>query len=291
MLALSKYEPGNANEHFTLSIGSPWSQRRFCKLQYPEWAYVALSEFCLLGYTGERASHLRPEEFPALAVSEDGRRASYALDYPTGVRFAARVDLVGDDTVEMELKTINGADAYFPGIDFMPCFLLVGMGEEFSSIDHSLKLFQSTDGLLTFDDLHHGEGRPLTEAEKESYRVKIPVENTVGTYGPRWLNGVWGASEMPVRETAALPFIARKSAGADRYIAVFWPRARYIFSNSELACLHADVTVPNCPAGEEVSLHGRIVFHEGDVDSLVTRVGKELEELSGKDNVWAEWHE
>ena len=124
-----------------------------------------------------------------------------AVDYPTGVRFAARIDTAGDDTVEMELTTANGAQRYFAGIDFMACLGLIGMGDEFASVDHSLKLLQSSDALISFDDLHHSDGRPLTESEKASYHVKIPVENTVGTYGARWINGVWRASETPVRES------------------------------------------------------------------------------------------
>jgi len=56
ILSLSKYEPGNPNEHFTLKIQSPWSAQAFCKYQFPEWAFIAMSEFCLLGYIGKAAS-------------------------------------------------------------------------------------------------------------------------------------------------------------------------------------------------------------------------------------------
>ena len=61
-------------------------------------------------------------------------------------------------------------------------------------------------------------------------------------------------------------------------------------SNSGLACIHTDVTVPHCPGGEEVSLHGRIIFHEGDMQSLLERIEKELDELSLKDKLCSEWH-
>jgi len=288
MLSLSKYEFENPKEHFTVRIQSPWSPDAFCKCQFPEWAYVAMSEFCLLGYLGAEATHLQPLEFPAVAVSPDGSSVSYALEYPTGVAFSASMAACGADTLEMELKVTNRSKRFFPGIDFAACLNLTGMGVEFASIDHSLKIFVGERGHLCFNELHYSDGKPL--AENEKMYARLSVEGTPGVYEKLWCNGAWTHYDRQILEKARLPFIARKSAEAERFVGVFWPRARYIMSNSGLACIHADPTIPNCPSAEEVALHGRIIFHEGDVQSLVERVERELAELSSKDRVWKKWH-
>ncbi len=288
MLLLSKYEPGNPNEHFTLKIQSPWSAEKFCKYQFPEWAFIAMSEFCLLGYIGKAASHFQPRAFPEMSFSPDSMSAWYVLEYPSQVRFNARVAVVAADTIEMELTLANQADRFFPGIDFHACLNLSPMGEEFADVNHSLKVFMSSGGLSSFHDLHWADGRPLTEDEKRY--AKMSVKGSAGVYEKVWSNGTWKEYDKLILEKSSLPVIARKSACANRFVAVFWPRARYVMSNSDLACIHADPIIPNCPGRDEVSLHGRIIFHEGDVQSLFERTEKELAELSLKDKVWTQWH-
>jgi len=146
-IALSKFEPENPDEHFTIRIQSPWSDDQSCKYMFPEWAFVAMSEFCLLGYLGPRCTHLQPWVFPELGFDRDGATASYSLEY-----------------------------------------------ENF------------------------------------------------------WSNGEWTEYAKPILEQIDPAFIACKSATADRFVATCWPRARTVLSNSGLACLHADPTVPNVPS-------------------------------------------
>jgi hypothetical protein len=288
MLSLSKFEPENPGEHFTITIHSPWSEGAFCKYMFPEWAFAAMSEFCLLGYIGRDASHLQPREFPQMRISPEGSSASYALDYPSGVSFGASAVVTSPDTVEMEVKVTNRSKRFFPGVDFAACLNLIPMGEEFASIDHSLKVFTGEKDMLSFNDLHYAGGSAVPESERTYARIS--VKGTPGVYEQSWSNGVWRRSCRLILEKAGMPFIARKSATTDRFVAVFWPKARYVMSNSGLACIHADPTVPNCPGGEEVALHGRIIFHEGDAGSLRRRIEGELAELSRKDRVWKHWH-
>lgn len=255
---------------------------------FPEWANIALSELILLGYIGKDATHLLPLEFPELQFAEDGLSASYAVKYPTGVTLEASTRVISADLVKMELTVTNRAKRFFPGIDFTACLNLIDMGEEFSGPDPGLKIFTANGALTSFDCLHHPDGRELSMAEKAF--VAVPVQGSVGCYENFWSNGVWTRNRQPVIEKASLPFLARKSADDDRFIAICWPRARFIMSNIKLACLHADPTVPNCPSGEQVSINGAIIFHQGSPESLVRRITQELESLAKEERVWTEWH-
>ena len=151
MLRLSKYQPGNPNEHFTINIHSPWAESQTCKFMFPEWATIAMSEFVLLGYIGKGASHLLPVEFPELRFTEDGLSASYSVEYETGVILEASVSIVNADMAKMQLKVTNHAKRFFPGIDFTACLNLTDMGEEFSGADPRLKLFVCNEVVIAKD--------------------------------------------------------------------------------------------------------------------------------------------
>ena len=258
------------------------------KYQFPELAYIAMSEFCILGYMGKECTHLYLENFPKLSFTEDGSLASWSVTYPTGVTLSGKVAVVSESVIETQVKVVNKSKRYFPGIDFTACLQLTEMQDEFSSIDHKLKYFLSTDGVKTFDELHHKDSKCFEEAEK--MYLKLSVAGTSGVYKEQWANGEWTKYSRPVLEQAELPFIARKSNLHDRYVAVMWPRGRTILSNSGLACLHADPTVPNCPSGEEVSVHGAILFHQGDLASLMKTTQQLCQSLTKKDKVWKKWH-
>jgi hypothetical protein len=289
MIKLSKYKPDSGNEHFTLNIQSPWSDNHFLKYQFPEWAHIAMSELCLLGYIGEKSTHMPPQQFPDLCFADDGLKAWWSLTWPTQVTLEGEVAVVSERKIETRLRIVNRADRYFPGIDFCNCLNLLEMGDDFNSPDAALKYFVSTEGLKTYDELHHESGRLLTDAEKGF--VNLSVAGTPGVYRNTWSNGVWTEhTATPVLEKAQLPFIARKSASQEQFVAVIWSHGRTLLSNDVLACLHADPTLPNCPSGEEVAIHGAIVFHEGDLPSLAASAEQHLQELKAKDNVWKTWH-
>ena len=259
------------------------------KYQFPEWAYIAMSELCLLGYIGEKSTHLQPQQFPDLSLAEDGLKAGWSLTWPTDVTLEGEVAVVSERKIETRLRIVNRAERYFPGIDFCSCLNLLDMGEDYNSPDPTLKYFVSTEGLKTFDTLHHENGRALTDIENGF--MNLSVAGTPGVYRNYWSNGVWTEhAATPLLEKAGLPFIARKSASHDRFVAVIWSHGRTILSNNILACLHADPTLPNCPSGEEVAIHGAILFHEGDLASLVENAEQQLQELKAKDNVWKTWH-
>lgn len=289
MIKLTKYKSDSWNEHFTIKIQSPWSEDHFMKYQFPEWAYIAMSEFCLLGYIGKKSTHLQPKKFPDICFTKDGSKAWWSLTYPTNVTLEGEVAVVSEKIIETRLRIVNRAKRYFPGIDFCTCLNLLEMGENYNSTDPGLKYFVSTEGLKTFDQLHHENGRELTDEERGF--VKFSVAGTAGVYGNYWSNGVWTEhTTTPILEKAKLPFIARKSASEDRFVAVIWSHGRTILSNNVLACLHADPTLPNCPSNEEIAINGAILFHEGDLTSLVNSVEKNYQELKEKDKVWKTWH-
>jgi hypothetical protein len=290
MINLRKYKPEAPDQWFTVEITPPWEDAGTCAYRFPEFAYIALSEFRLLSYNGPNPPHpphMMPVEFPTFQFSDDGSGAWYSLRYESGVELEARIEAAATDTVELTLTVNNRSCQYFPGIDFVNCLEMTEMGTEFSSIRHDLKLFWSDHGLESFANLHWRDGRPLTLQDK--MKVHMHVAGTP-EYLQMWANGGWvDMSEYRPQEEAFMPFLARKAQSSDRYVAVLWPRASTLLSAADIACLHGDVTVPNCPPGETVRLHGCIVLHEGSEAGFIERMQSTNDELAAKDVIPPVW--
>lgn len=290
MLNLKKYAPMQENQWFTIAVDTPWEGAGQCSYMFPEFAYIAMSEFRLLSYSGPRPPyppHMLPVQFPELEFTDGGKKAGYSLRYDAGVKVEARMEVVGPNVVEMTLTLQNDSEQYFPAIDFTNCLNLTGMGPEYASIRSDLKLFWSEQGLASFNDVHYRDGRPLTSEDKQY--VMLHVKGTP-EYIATWANGGWyDRTGIRKREEALMPFLARKAESCDRYVATCWPSASTLLSNSGLACMHSDVTLPNCPSGAVTQLHGCILFHEGDQASFIERICALNRRLASHDLVPEPW--
>jgi hypothetical protein len=60
------------------------------------------------------------------------------------------------------------------------------------------------------------------------------------------------------------PYGACRDDKGNRWIIVAWEPCHRVWGNAPCPCLHSDPRFPDCPAGEERVVRGRLSFHEGD---------------------------
>lgn len=70
---------------------------------------------------------------------------------------------------------------------------------------------------------------------------------------------------------ADIPFIARKHRTKERYIGLLWNAAATGAANPRHPCMHINPVLPVCPAGTSVKIEGMVLFHDGDMESLVAK--------------------
>ena len=63
---------------------------------------------------------------------------------------------------------------------------------------------------------------------------------------------------------ADLPMMVTVSSKAERLVACTWLADTYSLLNNPLhPCMHADPALPDLPAGESATIHGKLLFFEG----------------------------
>lgn len=107
---------------------------------------------------------------------------------------------------------------------------------------------------------------------QESVEMELVVHNGSDT-DMEFINGqvcimLKGAPDFDeqTRENKVLTdkIAAVHSEAGDRWILTVWDQLRRTWDNPRCPCVHFDPILDPCPAGETVSVKGRIWFHEGD---------------------------
>lgn len=68
------------------------------------------------------------------------------------------------------------------------------------------------------------------------------------------------------------PVAGARIEGSNRWVLTSWERCRRAWGNPPCPCFHSDPVLPDCAPGEEVRIHGRLWFYEGeDIESQLPR--------------------
>jgi peptidoglycan/xylan/chitin deacetylase (PgdA/CDA1 family) len=71
------------------------------------------------------------------------------------------------------------------------------------------------------------------------------------------------------------PYVACRSADADRWLIVAWEPCQTAWANPPCPCLHSDPQFPDCAPGETKRLKGRLSFYEGtEIEAEIERIEK-----------------
>ena len=71
------------------------------------------------------------------------------------------------------------------------------------------------------------------------------------------------------------PYLALRSADADRWLITAWDPCFRVWANSDCPCLHSDPQFPDCAPGQTQRLTGWFSFYEGeDIHAELDRIDK-----------------
>ncbi len=126
-------------------------------------------------------------------------------------------------------------------------------------------------------------------ASKELEDVKVPLGGEMSAITSAKEVGSWGGLKryLPVKgipnpdklTPVDIPFISLVNRSGDRAVGLTWQGVKYLTTNGELACIHADPSFPDCAPGETVTARGRIVFGGGSAKDLLESNREAIEEV------------
>jgi hypothetical protein len=82
-------------------------------------------------------------------------------------------------------------------------------------------------------------------------------------------------------EPAENPLVAVRDEQGNRWIATAWDHCVRKWGRDLCPCMHSDPQFPDCPPGKRVTLRGRILFLEGNIEENLRRLKDESKLLPG----------
>jgi peptidoglycan/xylan/chitin deacetylase (PgdA/CDA1 family) len=73
------------------------------------------------------------------------------------------------------------------------------------------------------------------------------------------------------------PVVSIQAEGKDRWMLLAFEQCKRAWDNPKCPCMHSDPTLPDAPAGERVSVQGKLRFHEGPgVEEAIAKLRAEM---------------
>ena len=230
----------------SVTVHHPWDSGGASNLMLPENLFTG-QETTFTGQNWVKVDAEYPQEQqPDVREIVPGRLVRYEHNLGEEYVLRARAE-VGDGGVDLELAVENRTEEPLTDLRAQVC-LASQRVEDFGSEDLA-RVIVPVDGKM----------KPLTEL------AKVGVWDGLKRYVPVRGNG------MPTDglTEAHLPLIGLVNGSGTRTIGVTWQGARFLITNGELSCIHADPYFPDCAPQATVSAKGRILFSEGGPQRLL----------------------
>jgi hypothetical protein len=237
----------------SVTVHLPWQTEGASNLMLPENLFLG-QDVLFTGQNWVEVDAKYPQEQqPEVREIVPGRLVRYEHKLGDGYVLLARAQVEGGG-VDLELTVENNTDAALADLRAQVCLALQGV-EDFASKDLA-RVVVPVDG----------EMMPLTELGKvgawDGLKRYVPVRGDQSRGD--------GLTEADV------PLIGLLNGSASRTVGVSWQGARFLITNGELSCIHADPHFPECPPRQHVTAKGRIFFTEGDAQRLLEEHQEEV---------------
>lgn len=221
-------------------ISPSWPSQDYLWLDFPEAIFTDRGLIYL--------SHVNPAapavytDWPRVEWKRKGERISYKRVLPDGVAFSGAVQKEKDNVAGLELRIRNGSKKPLKQITLQTCAFLRAI-KEFNDFTPENKYVHVPDKGWT----------RVKEVEKQ------PEDK--GKYGIGWRTRRNHKCDVPMMVTV--------SNAAERLVAMTWLDATLsMVQNPGHPCMHADPQFRDLVPGEEQTIHGRIIFHEGTLQEF-----------------------
>lgn len=224
-------------------VSPSWPSQDYIWLDFPEAVFTDRGLLFL--------SHINPAapavyaDWPRIPWKVEGDRVSVQRVLPDGVAFSAGVFKEKENVAGLELRIRNGSAEPLRRITLQTCAFLRAI-KEFADYTRDNKYVHVPDkGWMPFEDAK-----------------RLPEEK--GNTGLGW--------RTHSNKFADVPMMATVSNQADRLVAMTWLDATLsLTQNPRHPCMHSDPQFDDLEPGEEQTIHGRLIFHEGPLQEFSYR--------------------
>jgi hypothetical protein len=220
-------------------VSPPWPSQDYIWLDFPEAIFTSQGLLFL--------SHVNPpiptvfHDLPAVAWRRAADGVSFERKLPNGVRFGGSVRKQSEAVVALELHLRNGTREPLKRISLQTCAFLRAIREFADYTNTNKYVHLAKTGWLPL-------AGPIPEGASGPYRL-----------GWRW-------SGKPV---ADLPVAVVVSNKGSKLMAMSWLSDTIsMVGNPNHPCVHADPKFKDLEPGEAASIHGKLVFFEGNLEDF-----------------------
>ena len=221
-------------------VSPPWVEDGYAWLDFPE-VIMKDDDFLYAGHGPVGYARVHHDALPKVPWTPIDNGIAFDRVMPGGLAFGGSLTRDGETAVNMELTLRNGTDQPLCGVKMQTCAYLREL-HDFDDKTNDNKVVHSPDrGWIT-----------LSEAFK--------MKQGNGKYHLGWRRGP---------AVADLPYIVTVSSKHERLIAMTWFEDTHsIVGNCMHPCMHTDPAFPDLAPGEQHSIHGKLLFHEGSISSF-----------------------
>ncbi|NUM52970.1 MAG: hypothetical protein HUU46_04940 [Candidatus Hydrogenedentes bacterium] len=221
-------------------VSPSWPSQDYIWLDFPEALFTDRGLLYL--------SHINPaapavySEWPRIEWKSEQDKVSVERVLPDGVSFFAAVIKERENVAGLELRIRNGSDKPLREITLQTCAFLRAIREFADYTRDNKYVHVPNKGWMKFE-----EARALTE------------EN--GKFGLGW--------RTHSNRKADLPMMATVSNKAERLVAMTWLDSTLsLTQNHNHPCMHADPHFNDLEPGQDQTVRGRLIFHEGPLSDF-----------------------
>ena len=236
--------PGTWRPHYPWEhivwVSPSWPSQDYIWLDFPEAIFTDRGLIYL--------SHINPaapavyKDWPKVEWKVEENRVSCERVLPDGVAFSAAVFKEKENVAGLELCIRNGSATPLEQIALQTCAFLRAIKEFADYTADNKYVHVPQRGWVTFK-----------EAEKQT-------EDT-GKYGLGW--------RARRNHKLDVPMMVTVSNKAERLVAMTWLDATLsMVQNPNHPCMHSDPQFHDLDPGQEQTIHGRLVFHEGPLQEF-----------------------
>ena len=227
-------------------VKPPWMTNDYIWLDFPE-AIFCSQGLLYLSHLSPRFPQVYPNE-PKVLWNIDSYGISFERTLPNNITFGGSLKKADITTVDLTLYIHNGSQKDITDILLQTCAFL-RHSKEFSEFTADNKFVHLPD---------HG-WVPFPKAQE------MKLEN--GKYRLGWRSGPKSA-DLPVMVTKARPEVPG-APETNHMTALTWEENTYsLVSNPNHPCMHADPFFPDLEPGQSAEIHGRLIFHKGNIEEL-----------------------
>ena len=217
-------------------VSPSWPSQDYIWLDFPE-AIFTRQGLLFLSAVNPAIQPMMFSDLPAVPWRPEADGIAYERTLPNGVVFGGKVTKA-EKAVNLELSIRNGSDKPLNDIRLQTCFFLRAIREFGAYTDENKYVHVPGQGWLAFE-----------KARK--------LESVKGRYRLGWRGGP---------QLADLPMMVTVSSKAERLVACTWLADTYSLINNRLhPCMHSDPAFPDLPAGKSATIHGKLLFFEGNL--------------------------